>query len=362
MPNRRSYRALAAVAMAVVLGFASVAADAAEEANPEQTIERAAVEVDGIVLFQVRGTTSFPAEGRAAAIAQRIEAVARDPAIDPASIRTGTSGGTTAIFAGPTRIMVVTPADAQLEQLSVDALVQANEARIRKAIVDYRTARTPERMTRAALLAGGATLLYLVGAALLIWITMRLRERVESVLHARIHTVGIQSFAIVRAERARALVSALLRLAAHPRAAGADLRLAGLCARAIPLDDRRGQRAARPCDRSAGDARARVSGRHSEADLPRHPVLHRPLRPADGPPLLRVGRPRRREARELRARMGDADVQDRPAGHRRPGAGRRVSVYSGVRLRGLQGHIAVPGRRVLARFIDGDLQHHRRVT
>ncbi len=76
MPNRRSYRALAAVAMAVVLGLPSVAAAATEETNPEQAIEQAPVEVDGSVLFRVRGTTSFPAESRAAAIAQRIEAAA----------------------------------------------------------------------------------------------------------------------------------------------------------------------------------------------------------------------------------------------------------------------------------------------
>ncbi len=114
--------------------------------------------------------------------------------------------------------MVVTPADAQLEQVSVDNLAQGNEARIRSAIVDYRAARTPERITRATLLAGGATLLYLVAARAIDMARDPAAEaRVESALHARIHTVGIQSFAIVRAERARALVSALLRLCAFSR-------------------------------------------------------------------------------------------------------------------------------------------------
>ena len=85
---------------------------------------------------------------------QRIEAAARDPTIAPASVRTETSDGLTAIFAGPARIMVVTEVDARLEQASVATLAQGNEARIRSAIVDYRAARTPERMTRCLRVAG----------------------------------------------------------------------------------------------------------------------------------------------------------------------------------------------------------------
>jgi small-conductance mechanosensitive channel len=212
MRSRRPLHVVFAVALAMLVGFIPVTRAATDEPNPEQTPEQAAVEVDGTVLFRVRGTSSFPAERRAAAIAKRIEAAAEDRSVDPASVRTGTSNGLTAIFAGPTRIMIVAESDAHLEQISVPALAQANETRIRDAIVDYRAARTPERMTRAALLAGGATLLYLAVATLLLWITGRLRRRVESALRARIHTVGIQSFAIVRAERVRAVVSALLRL------------------------------------------------------------------------------------------------------------------------------------------------------
>ncbi len=212
MPRGQSYRAVVAVATAMFLAFASVAVAATEERHPEQAIEQAAVEVDGMVLFRVRGATSFPAEGRAAAIIKRIEAAARDQTVDPTSVRIGASEGFAAIFAGPMCIMVVTEADAQLEQLSVEALARDNERRIRSAIIDYRAARTPERVTRATLLTAGATLLYLGAAALLIWLTVRLRKRVELALHARIHTIGIQSFAILRAERIRTVVSALLRL------------------------------------------------------------------------------------------------------------------------------------------------------
>ena len=128
MRSRRPFRPVVAVVLAMLLGFFALPVAAEEQTNLEQVPDQAAVEVDGALLFRVRGTTSFPAEGRAAGIAQRIEAAALDPRVDPASVRTGTSLGLTAIFAGPTRIMVVSEADAELEQLSIPALAQANRS------------------------------------------------------------------------------------------------------------------------------------------------------------------------------------------------------------------------------------------
>src|SRR5258706_11716724 len=100
MPNCRLYRAWIAAAMAIVIGFAAPAMAATDEANPEQVSEQAPVEFDGAVLFRVRGATSFPAGARADGIVKRIEEAAADPAVDPSSVRTGTSEGLAAIFAG----------------------------------------------------------------------------------------------------------------------------------------------------------------------------------------------------------------------------------------------------------------------
>lgn len=50
----------------------------ADAAHPDAELPSAPVEIDGTVLFHVRGTMAFPAEKRAEAIAGRIEALAVD--------------------------------------------------------------------------------------------------------------------------------------------------------------------------------------------------------------------------------------------------------------------------------------------
>jgi hypothetical protein len=61
------------------------AKDASLIASERQVIT-APVVIDGRVLFRVRGVTAFPAAERAAAIAQRIRAVAEDRAIPPSAL------------------------------------------------------------------------------------------------------------------------------------------------------------------------------------------------------------------------------------------------------------------------------------
>jgi len=206
-------RVAAALAAFVLLGCAPSAHAAAESGGSEQTIELVPVEIDGVTLFSLRGATSFPAADRAAAIARRIEAAAADPKIDPASVRVVPDGPSFGIFAGPVRLMLVLEADAALEQLNTAELAEAYRLRIQTAIVDYRAARTPERKTRGIVLAAGGTVLFALAIGVLLAVSSRLIRRMERALEARVQTVGIQSFAIVRAERIRAAVLALLRIA-----------------------------------------------------------------------------------------------------------------------------------------------------
>ncbi len=214
--NNPAFHPVAAV-LSALFAFVSCAwmpgAFAADvEQDPERAIELAPVEVDGVKLFKVRGASSFPATDRAAAIARRIEAAAADPKVDIASVRTAPDGAYVAIMAGPTRLMLVMPADADVEQLNVAEVSDAYRQRIATAIGDYRAARRPERVTRGYLLAGGGTLLFALLAGLLLFVSMRLGRRIRSTVERRVQTVGIQSFAIVRAERIRDVVSALLRM------------------------------------------------------------------------------------------------------------------------------------------------------
>jgi small-conductance mechanosensitive channel len=73
--------------------------------------------------------------------------------------------------------------------------------RIRQAIVGYRDARSSSAIRANALKALGATAGLVVAVALLFWLFGRLDRLLTSHLRARIQTVGIQSFEVMRAER-----------------------------------------------------------------------------------------------------------------------------------------------------------------
>ncbi|MCB1967805.1 MAG: hypothetical protein KDI64_17685, partial [Candidatus Accumulibacter sp.] len=114
------------------------------EVHPDAEIVTAPVEVDGRVLFNVRGVTSFPAEARAAAIAARIERYASDPAADAGVVQVIDSTTHTAINIGDKVLMTLFDADARVEQTEREDLAIANSERISEAISDYRRERTPE--------------------------------------------------------------------------------------------------------------------------------------------------------------------------------------------------------------------------
>ena len=203
----------AAVAwLAAALGSPAHAQPQPAGHHVEQTFERAPVQLDGATLFQVRGSPTYPAALRAAAIATQIEGVARDPKIDAASVHTGTVEGVKAILAGTTLIMVVTKADADIEGVAVDTLSYLLESRVRSAVQDYRDARSTPRLLRAGLLAVGATMAYLAAIGLTLWSSRRIGHTVERSVLSNVRTVGIQSFALLRAERISVVVLALLKL------------------------------------------------------------------------------------------------------------------------------------------------------
>jgi small-conductance mechanosensitive channel len=176
----------------------------------EAEFATAPVELDGQVLFRVRGTSSFPAEQRAAAISDRIEAAAADKSIRSDMLRIVDEDNVTTILAGERPLMNVIDSDARLEQLSRDYLAKTHLTRIRQAIDDYRGMRGREALLRGCLYAGAATIALALVIVLVIrlgrWLDRLVTERVES----RIHSLGIQSFEIVRAEQIRGALHGML--------------------------------------------------------------------------------------------------------------------------------------------------------
>jgi small-conductance mechanosensitive channel len=160
----------------------------------------AAVELDGVVLFRVRGTTSFPAEKRALGIRKRLEAVARDAGVRPDAVRTVETEATTDIMAGNRFIMSVVEADGRLEGLERQVVAAVHSARIREAIEQYRQDRSPETLVRGAVAGGIATVVLVLSIWLVVRASRRAERAIEARFKARVHGLTIRSFEVIHAE------------------------------------------------------------------------------------------------------------------------------------------------------------------
>ncbi|EXI79753.1 MAG: Potassium efflux system KefA precursor [Candidatus Accumulibacter appositus] len=187
------------------------------ELHPDAEIVTAPVEVDGRVLFRVRGVTSFPAEARAAAIVARIESFASDPTAEAAVVQVTDSSTHSTISVGEKPLMTLFDADARVEQTEREDLAIANSERISAAIADYRRERTPEVLRKHAVEAAAALAALALVVTAVVWLTGRLHDLLAKRFRSRVGGLEIRSFEIVRAERIwaalRAAVSGLRFLA-----------------------------------------------------------------------------------------------------------------------------------------------------
>ena len=172
-----------------------------QSADSEAEVPSAPVMIDGRALFRVRGTSSFPAERRAAGIAERIKAVADDRTVSPDAVRGVETEIGTAIFGGRERVMVVFEADARLESLQRKTLAELLVNTIREAVASYRQARTREALLRSAAYAAVATVLLAALVTLVVWVSRWVERVLEATYRQRVQSVGIQSFQLVRAEQ-----------------------------------------------------------------------------------------------------------------------------------------------------------------
>jgi small-conductance mechanosensitive channel len=192
---------LSLVLVAGLLADARLMAQATAGGAVEAEIATAPVEFDGAVLFRVRGVSSFPAEARARLIRDRIVAAAADPTVATDSLRLVDSDGVTRIVAGTTTLMGIVDADASMEQVPRAALAGGHLLRLRQAIADYRDARSAPALRRGAVNVLIATFVFAIAIVLVRWVVRWMDRFLTRRLQARIHTVGIQSFELMRAER-----------------------------------------------------------------------------------------------------------------------------------------------------------------
>jgi small-conductance mechanosensitive channel len=188
---------------------------AQDEAPPEDldAIATAAVEIDGTVLFQVRGVSSLPAPERAARIRDQIIAVARDPGVSPESIHLVETEDATLIQSGNKRLMGVVDADAAIEQVGRHVLALGHLGRIQRAIREYRAERAPEAVQRHVLQSLIALIVFSLAMLAIVWGGRAADRALSRRWQSRIQSVGIQSFEVLRAERLWEAVRGTLMLA-----------------------------------------------------------------------------------------------------------------------------------------------------
>jgi small-conductance mechanosensitive channel len=152
------------------LAFACIATTAAQDAPalPEQppeprpveqfsAVERAAVSIDGVRLFYVRGNTAYPATERAANIAARIRALAADRSFRVESLRIAEETSKSTLLAGDRLVMSVIDADAAMEGFRRQILADLYRQRVAQAITAWRNDRSPEVLATRTLYAAAAT-------------------------------------------------------------------------------------------------------------------------------------------------------------------------------------------------------------
>ena len=181
-------------------------------AGKEDVVQIAPVRIDGAVLFQVRGIAAHPARERAAAIADRITALADDASVTVGSVAAVESDNSTDIMAGDRFIMSIFDVDAELDRVPRQVLATVYVAKIGDTIDAYRR----DRGSRSILWAATSALVATLGLAALIllvgWVFRRIIAVVEERFTSRIQELQARSHDIVRTEWIWATLRGVLRI------------------------------------------------------------------------------------------------------------------------------------------------------
>ena len=143
---------------------------AATGSQPQPRVNSAPVLVDGQRLFLLRGVTAYPAERRAAAVRDKIIAVAQDERFDPNTITVVEADDESAIMAGNELIVRIHDVDAELENIPRPLLADVYRHKIIAAVQQYRNDRSSPVLIQAVIAALASTAVFIV----LLWGTRRL--------------------------------------------------------------------------------------------------------------------------------------------------------------------------------------------
>lgn len=178
----------------------AVTARSAQADVDAQEIEHAAVTLDGRLLFKVRGIPAFPADERAAAIGERIRAIAADESVAIDSLRILEMEDRTRINAGDRLVVSFTDADTAAEGVSRQLIAERALIKIRTAIAAYRYDRSPRVLLINTLYLLCATLLLLVLLFSIRVAFRRLDGLIQLRLKARLEALEAKSQHMVQAQ------------------------------------------------------------------------------------------------------------------------------------------------------------------
>lgn len=180
-------RLLLLLALLLVASMGMFGEALAQDTPPGTSIKnptQADVRVDGLVLFQVRGISAFPAEDRARVVAERIKEFASEGTLPADAITFRADGDQYQITAGDRVLVTLVQADADMERIPLPLLAKVAAAKTAESVRQFREDRTPAALRRSALLTGGLTVLLV----LLIWGLSKLRKWLERSVRHRVDT------------------------------------------------------------------------------------------------------------------------------------------------------------------------------
>jgi small-conductance mechanosensitive channel len=165
---------------------------------------KAPVRLDGKVLFYVRvGLLDYTSQDRARNIRERIIQAARDPKVDPSSIRTIDRENRTDILVGESLLLVLYEQDAKVEGVEKNrqALADFYTYRIRQAIIEYREARLPGNIFRSLAFVLGLSVLLIVLLFTIRFFYPRVKDWIQRWQATRISALQVKGLEVVSAER-----------------------------------------------------------------------------------------------------------------------------------------------------------------
>jgi len=181
--------------------------------NSQAGFETVPVEVDGRVLFNLRGMQGYPASRRAGLVKQRIVDLAKDSAFSVQSLAMEAEEHYTRITGGDELIVNLFDSDGEIEGLPREVLAGIYLARIEETIDLYRLERTGEYRLRGAVRAAIATVLILAVLFFCFRLVRWLGRVIERRLNRPMKSLESVSHKILRADRFFRILNSLLRLA-----------------------------------------------------------------------------------------------------------------------------------------------------